>query len=155
MTARYKSTENAELREIGDAILLPKKGAIENMDNKVLILNDVATYLWKRLTEGMTREDIVADTLTRFKVQEEELSKDLAYFVETVVHLGLLAETRSSKPSKPRQSSSGESGTRQYRHPKLYLYDLETDEETAFGPHVRGRSHVHRAVARGWHGGCC
>jgi hypothetical protein len=155
MTTRYKSTGRAELREIGDAILLPKKGAIENMDNKVLILNDVAAYLWKRLTERMTREDIIADALTCFKVQEEELSKDLAYFVETVVHLGLLAESRSSILSKPRQSLSGESGIRQYRHPKLYLYDLETDEETAFGPHVRGRSYVHRAVTRAWHGGCC
>lgn len=155
MTMRYKSTGRAELREIGDAILLPKKGAIENMDNKVLILNNVAAYLWKQLTEGITREDIVADALTRFKVQEDELSKDLAYFIETVVHLGLLAEAPSAKPRKPRESPPGEAGDRQYRHPKLYLYDLETDEETAFGPHVRGRSYVHRAVTRAWHGGCC
>ena len=157
MSTKYKSTGIAQFREIKDAILIPKKGTIENMDNKVLILNNVAAFMWKSLVSGVTRERIAGNVSAQYQVDEKTVEKDLSYFVTTLIHLGLLAETSEtdSARSETEPSAEPEKEDRIYRHPKIYVFDLETEQETAFGPHVRGKSWVHRAVTRVWHGGCC
>lgn len=159
MTLTFKPTGKAEARLVRDLVLLPKKGAIEGMDEKVFVLNDVAGFIWQLLADGSSDESILKAVLSQYKTDEAVARKDLTYFIQTLIHLELIKETAKLKPAKkeeliPPTHFKAPSGL-PYRHPKIYVYNLQTEEEAAFGPHVRGASFVHRAIAMAWHGGCC
>lgn len=154
MARSFKSSGVAELREIDDVILLPKKGKMLNMDDKVLILNDVAAYLWKLMARGFSEDSLVETALGEYKEEKATLVADVKHFLDTLEYLQLI---KPIKAAAKQSQAPGEVPTKKlnYRTPKICVYNLETEEELAFGPHIRGASHVHRAVMRVYHGGCC
>lgn len=154
MGQESRTTGIAEFRQMKDAILLLKEGSIPNMEDKVLVLNDVAAHLWTCLERGMSDDELTENVVALYEVDHPTAEKDVNFFVHTLIYLGLVKpsvarEPRTSMEAKPSKERI------QYRPPKIYVYDLKTEEEIAFGPHVRGKNGVHRATTRVWHGGCC
>jgi hypothetical protein len=154
MSRSFKSSGLAELREIGDVILLPKKGKMLNMDNKVLVLNDVAAYLWKLMERGLAEDNLVENALETYEVEKSVLVADVKYFLDTLEYIQLI-KPRKAVTKETQVSGQVPSPKLAYRTPKIYIYNLETQEEVAYGPHIRGASGIHRAIMRAYHGGCC
>lgn len=151
MKNQIKKTGIEKTFHVGEIIV-----KIENIgENKVLIFNNVAAHIWKLLEESkpIDVETIVTSINETYDVDFDMAKRDVRIFIESLLFLKMIEDIdlefsnlRRSEPKVERIP---------YRSPKIYIYDLEKDEETAFGPHIRGRSYVHRAITKSWHGGCC
>jgi DNA-binding transcriptional ArsR family regulator len=147
------TNENANVYEVGEVIIIPK----DFEENKALILNNVAAYIWKKLDYlgGVSIPDLVKSILDNFDVKQEALEKDLKIFLEILNYMNLISADDISFEGIPKYKVEESDSKEIYRIPKIYVYDLTTDDEVAFGPHIKGRTYVHRAITKSWHGGCC
>ena len=151
MKDQIKKTGIGKTFHVGEIIV-----KIESLgENKVLIFNNVAAHIWKSIeeAESIDIKTIVSLINETYDVDFDMAKRDVRIFLESLLFLKIIEDVdlefsnlRRSEPKMERIP---------YRSPKIYIYDLEKDEETAFGPHVRGRSYVHRATTKSWHGGCC
>ncbi len=58
-------------------------------NGQMLSLNILGTEIWK-LCDGRTAEEIVAELLNAFEVEQEELSKDVAIFLGELAEKGFI-----------------------------------------------------------------
>jgi len=153
MAKAIKTSGKAQAYEVGELILIPEKFE----EDKALIFNNVAAYVWKKLenTRGITVKTLVKSILEDFNVKQEEVMKDLKVFLEILDYMNLIDGDGLSFANIPQFDVVESEEKQTYRIPKIYVYDLKTDDEIAFGPHIKGRSYVHRAITKSWHGGCC
>jgi hypothetical protein len=52
--------------------------------------NESGVYLWRRLAEGTTREELVAELVERFGIQRERAETDVDRFIEALIARNLL-----------------------------------------------------------------
>lgn len=148
---RLTTRSNATSYEIGDLVM-----KIEGLDeDKALIFNNVAAFIWKTMeaTPDISLVDLVEKVENKYEITQEDLVRDIRIFLESLVYLQMIESVPLSFDGLKSFSATGE--REDYRPPKIYIYDLKTDEEVPYGPHIKGRSFVHRAVTKSWHGGCC
>jgi hypothetical protein len=99
------------------------------MDNKALILNDVAAFMWQRIATGKAKEEIISEILEKYEVDRKTADDDLVLFISSIKKLSLM---KDHIPEKVRESfcESEIAGQRKkYGQPKIHIYDAESDEE--------------------------
>ena len=85
-----KLKEGFILREIGGDIMVIPSG--EELDlNMMITLNEEGKFLWERLQEGTTEEDMLKDVLAAYEVAEEDARAYIKGFVEKLNGYGFLA----------------------------------------------------------------
>lgn len=76
-----KIKEGFLLRQIaGRIVVIPSE---ETLDLNVMItLNSTGRYLWERLEQGATREELIGALMQTYQVSEELARRDVDLFVE-------------------------------------------------------------------------
>lgn len=78
------------LRDIaGDLLLIPAGKAALDL-NGMLTLNEVGGEIWRLLPEVKDEEELVRRLLELYEVEESELRKDVADFLDSLRKLGIL-----------------------------------------------------------------
>jgi hypothetical protein len=78
------------LRDIaGDLLLIPAGKAALDL-NGMLTLNEVGGEIWRLLPEVKDEEELVRRLLELYEVEEPELRKDVADFLDSLRKLGIL-----------------------------------------------------------------
>ncbi len=83
---------NKELvkREIaGDTILVPVGKTVYD-SNGLFVLNELGAFLWDRLPEAETEEELLTAVLAEYEVTEETAKKDLRIFLDKLRDMGIL-----------------------------------------------------------------
>jgi hypothetical protein len=99
------------------------------MDNKTLILNDVAAFMLQRVATGKAKEEIISQILAKYEVNRTTADEDLRNFVSSIKKLGL---SRAHKPDGIEEKFNEHEiagQKKQYSRPKIHIYDAESDEE--------------------------
>ena len=78
------------LRDIaGDLLLIPAGKAALDL-NGMLTLNEVGGEIWRLLPEVKDEEELVRRLLELYEVEEPQLRKDVADFLDSLRKLGIL-----------------------------------------------------------------
>lgn len=78
------------LRDIaGDLLLIPAGKAALDL-NGMLTLNEVGGEIWRLLPEVKDEEELIRRLLELYEVEEPELRKDVADFLDSLRKLGIL-----------------------------------------------------------------
>ena len=77
-------------REIaGDTILVPVGKTVYDA-NGLFVLNEVGGFLWDRLPQAETAEQLCDAVLEEYQVSWEEAAKDIAEFLEKLRRMDIL-----------------------------------------------------------------
>ena len=80
------------LREIaGDYIIIPTGNTILEF-NGLITVNEVGAFLWNKLQQEITFEELTAAVLDEYDVTKEEAEKDIQEFLEQLAKGGILDE---------------------------------------------------------------
>ena len=85
----YKIKPKYILREIaGEYLAIPLEGADDSTTSQIIILNEVSAFLWERLQQGTTAEQLASDLIAEFDVTREEAQADLQEFLSMLEESG-------------------------------------------------------------------
>ena len=76
---------------LGEHIVMPTGKNISRFDGAI-VLNDVSAFIWEKLSEGCSREELVEDILSEFEVDREEAETDLDALLEKFREYGVMEE---------------------------------------------------------------
>ena len=76
---------------VGEKILMPVGDNITKFNGTVL-LNAVSAFVWEKLQEPVSKEELLQVVLDRFEVDAETASRDLDGLLEKFAELGILEE---------------------------------------------------------------
>ncbi len=77
-------------REIaGDTILVPVGKTVYD-SNGLFALNELGAFLWDKLPEADTQEDLLNAVLAEYEVTPEEAAADIADFLRKLEELGII-----------------------------------------------------------------
>lgn len=80
------------LREIaGEYIIVPTGSTALNF-NGLITVNEVGLFLWKKLEQGVTREELLAGVLEEYEIDAETAKKDIDEFLNELKNGGILTE---------------------------------------------------------------
>lgn len=80
------------LREIaGESILIPSGEAAIQVKG-LIVLSESGAFLYRKLKEECTREDLIAALTAEYDVQETEAARDTDAFLNQMRHLNMLVE---------------------------------------------------------------
>ena len=85
-----KITKNPDLilRNIaGETVLIPT-GSFAGKFNGIINLNGPAAFIWEKMEEVSSREEMVQLILDRYEIDEETARKDVNGFLDTAIHVG-------------------------------------------------------------------
>lgn len=89
-----KIEKNFILREIaGDYIIVPA-GQTAQEFNGLITVNELGAFIWNKLQEETTTEQIVKSILEEYEVDEETAVTDTKEFLELLTTHGILSESR-------------------------------------------------------------
>ena len=83
---KIKSTY--QLREVAGEHMVVSTGADENAFNGVIMLNGTGAFLWKLLENGAERDELIAEVLNEYEVDEATARADVEKFVEILTENG-------------------------------------------------------------------
>ena len=73
----------------GDTILVPCGKTVYD-SNGLFALNELGTFLWDRIPQAETEEDLVSAVLEEYEVTREEAAKDIAEFLGKLKEIEIL-----------------------------------------------------------------
>lgn len=77
-------------REIaGDTILVPVGKTVYD-SNGLFALNELGAFLWDRLPEANTKEDLLKAVLAEYEVTSEEAAADIDEFLSKLKTMGII-----------------------------------------------------------------
>ena len=76
---------------VGDQIVMPTGENIAAF-NGALLLNSVSAYVWEKLQNPVSREDLLAAVTDKFEVDEETAAKDLDALLEKLKGFGVIED---------------------------------------------------------------
>lgn len=80
-----KINEGFMLREVaGNYVVVPVGKASEKFKG-VINLNEVGAFLWKKVEQGLSEEEIVEALLSEYDVEKEQAKKDVENFINKLV----------------------------------------------------------------------
>ena len=82
--------DRAVWREVGDEVII-----LDVLTATYLNLNGSARLLWKRLNEGTTAPELVAELVSTYGISEERASTDVGDFLEALQDRSLISEMGS------------------------------------------------------------
>lgn len=78
------------LREIaGEYILVPVGNTAVEM-NGMVTLNEVGVFIWNKLQDECTSEELLKDILDEFDIDEEHAKRDLNDFLQELKEMNLI-----------------------------------------------------------------
>lgn len=80
------------LRQVGDHHVVVPVGERTVDFRSILTLNESGAFLWARLTEGATPEELTAALLSEYAVEESVAAADVAAFISALREKGMLDE---------------------------------------------------------------
>ena len=80
------------LRKVVDEQILMPVGDNIGQFNGTVLMNDVSAFVWEKLQEPATKEDLLQAVLNEFEIDEETASRDLDELLEKFVGLGIIEE---------------------------------------------------------------
>jgi hypothetical protein len=79
-----KAKSGFVLRDIvGEKILMPTGDNIGKFKGTVL-LNDIAAFVWQKLQDSVSRDDLLRAVLDEYEVEEAVAAEDLDKFLQTL-----------------------------------------------------------------------
>lgn len=88
-----KTIEGFILRKLGKEHIVVGEGLAQVNFNKMIALNDSATYLWQSVEgKDFTVEDLVDLLLEKYDVEREIAAKDAAALAKAWLEAGIVAE---------------------------------------------------------------
>ena len=80
-----KIKEGYLLRKVADENIAIYMGEEEGAFEGMIQLNPTGVYLWNKLTEGISFDDLVNDMLEKYEgLDRENAEKDLKEFIDTI-----------------------------------------------------------------------
>lgn len=76
-----KIKEGYVLREVAGSNIVVPLGNAEVSFKGIMTLNDVGTFIWKKLEAGATKEELLEAVLSEYDVSEEIASKDIDIYI--------------------------------------------------------------------------
>ena len=73
----------------GDIILVPVGKTVYD-SNGLFILNELGAFLWDRLEEAQSEDELLTAILNEYEVTEEVAAKDLRAFLDKLRDMGIL-----------------------------------------------------------------
>lgn len=87
-----KIKEGFVLKSIaGENIVMPAGENIKNFDGAI-VLNEVAAYIWSKLENGVSRNELIEYILSEFDVDADKASEDLDRLLERLSEYGVIDE---------------------------------------------------------------
>ena len=80
------------LRKVVDEQILMPVGDNIGQYNGTVLMNDVSAFVWEKLQEAATKEELLQAVLSEFEVDEETASRDLDELLEKFAGLGIIEE---------------------------------------------------------------
>ena len=78
------------LRKVVDEQILMPVGDNIGQFNGTVLMNDVSAFVWEKLQEPATKEELLQAVLSEFEVDEETASRDLDELLEKFAVLGII-----------------------------------------------------------------
>lgn len=75
----------------GEQVLIPT-GSFAAKFNGMISLNGPAAFIWEKMEEVASREEMVQLILDRYDIDEETARKDVHGFLDTAIHVGYARE---------------------------------------------------------------
>lgn len=73
----------------GETLLVPVGTATLSL-NGMLVLNECGKYLWDRIPDAGSEEDLINALLAEYEVNRQTAAQDVAEFLESLRKLGIL-----------------------------------------------------------------
>ena len=85
-----KAKSDFTLRDVmGEYILMPTGDNIGKYDGTI-VLNDVAAFIWNKLQNPVSRDDLLVAVMDEFDVEEAVAAKDLDALLEKLTSFGVI-----------------------------------------------------------------
>ena len=78
------------LSKIGNDTVAIATGELSRTFSGVIMLNGTGVFLWERLQQDTTREQLIADMLEHYDVSRAEATEDINTFIEQLKAGGVL-----------------------------------------------------------------
>lgn len=78
------------LSKIGNDTVAIATGELSRTFSGIIMLNGTGVFLWERLQQDTTREQLVADMLEHYDVSRAEATEDINTFIEQLKAGGVL-----------------------------------------------------------------
>ena len=78
------------LRKVGAQNVVVAVGEASRSFNGIIRLNDSGRYLWEKLQNEITEQQLLSDMLNDYDIDESTAKADIARFVESLKGAGLL-----------------------------------------------------------------
>lgn len=78
------------VREIAGETLLVPVGTATLSLNGMLVLNECGKYLWDRIPDAGSEEDLINALLAEYEVNRQTAAQDVTEFLESLRKLGIL-----------------------------------------------------------------
>ncbi len=75
----------------GENIVMPAGNNISSFDGAI-VLNEVAAFVWSKLEESISRNELLEHILSEFDVDKETASRDLDTLLEKLISYGVIEE---------------------------------------------------------------
>ena len=73
----------------GDTILVPVGKTVYD-SNGLFVLNELGAFIWDRLAEAETEQDLLRDVLDTYEVTEDVARQDICEFLDKLRAMGIL-----------------------------------------------------------------
>ncbi|MBP3579906.1 MAG: PqqD family protein [Clostridia bacterium] len=80
------------LRQIADTYIVVAIGEEAKKANVMITLNETGGFLWQKLSEGATEEELLRAVLNTYDIDEATAKADVEDFVKKVKNSGLVEE---------------------------------------------------------------
>ena len=87
-----KAKNGFVLRKVVDEQILMPVGDNIGQFNGTVLMNDVSAFVWEKMQEPVTKEELLQAVLSEFEVDEETASRDLDELLEKFAGLGIIEE---------------------------------------------------------------
>ena len=87
-----KIKEGFILRKISDTYIVVAVGAEAKKYNVMITLNETGGFLWKKLTDGASKDELISAILDTYDIDEETAVSDVERFLAKLTNAHLLDE---------------------------------------------------------------
>ena len=84
-----KIKEGFVLRNMGQAVVV-SIGSASKVFNGMVKLNETGEYLWKKISDGASRNDLINSLLEKYDVDIELATKDVDNFITSLKTPGII-----------------------------------------------------------------
>ena len=86
-----KRNDSFYLRNVDDIFFLTPSDDMEENEKKIVILNESSAFLWEKMTESFTANELVNALLDRYDVSDEIARRHVAEFISFLSENGCLS----------------------------------------------------------------